>query len=111
MGKTYKEKLIEEIAMKHYYDGWTVKGMEKELKKIEELEKKCTLEEFHQHQATWLKEWNNKYRLLDVDFETYMIMNTSLNREDFKKMIKRIGKNQTFPKTAYIYKRIEITHK
>jgi len=33
-----------------------------------------TKEEFEQHRQTWLKEWNDQWRLLDIDFETYMIM-------------------------------------
>ena len=95
MGRTRKEKLKEELVHKDYYDGWTVKGMEEELAKIEELEKKCTLEEFHKHQATWLKEWNSKYRLLDIDFETYMLMNTSLTKEEFKILIKKAYPSQS----------------
>ena len=95
MGRTYKDKLKEEIAMKHYYDGWTARGLEDELRKIEELEKKCTIEEFHQHQATWLKEWNSKHRLLDIDFETYILMNTSLTKEEFKILIKKAYPPQT----------------
>ena len=33
-----------------------------------------TQQEFEQHRQTWLREWNDKWRLLDIDFETYMIM-------------------------------------
>ena len=33
-----------------------------------------TKEEFEQHRQTWLREWNDQWRLLDIDFETYMIM-------------------------------------
>jgi len=33
-----------------------------------------TQQEFEQHRQTWVKEWNDKWRLLDIDFETYMIM-------------------------------------
>ena len=61
----------------------------------EELEQKCTLEEFHKHQATWLKEWNSKYRLLDIDFETYMLMNTSITKEEFKILIKKAYPSQS----------------
>lgn len=32
------------------------------------------LDEFEQHRQTWLREWKDKWRLLDIDFETYMIM-------------------------------------
>jgi hypothetical protein len=33
-----------------------------------------TQQEFEQHRQTWIKEWNDKWRLLDIDFEMYMIM-------------------------------------
>ena len=33
-----------------------------------------TQQEFEQHRQTWLREWNDQWRLLDIDFETYMIM-------------------------------------
>ena len=33
-----------------------------------------TKEEFEQHRQTWIREWTDKWRLLDIDFETYMIM-------------------------------------
>lgn len=34
--RSYIEILKEELIMKNYYDGWTVKGMEEKLKEIEE---------------------------------------------------------------------------
>jgi|TARA_R110001592_G_scaffold90850_3_gene266650 hypothetical protein len=40
------------------------------------------LEEFIKHKATWLKEWHWKHRLMDVDFESYMLMR-GLSREEF----------------------------
>lgn len=33
-----------------------------------------TKEEFEQHRQTWIREWTDKWRLLDIDFETYMMM-------------------------------------
>jgi len=33
-----------------------------------------TQQEFEQHRQTWIKEWADKWRLLDIDFETYMVM-------------------------------------
>ena len=33
-----------------------------------------TQQEFEQHRQTWIKEWSDKWRLLDIDFETYMVM-------------------------------------
>ena len=38
--KSYKDILKIELVMKNYYDGWTIKGMRKKLKEIEEKEKK-----------------------------------------------------------------------
>jgi hypothetical protein len=29
---------------------------------------------FEQHRQTWIKEWTDKWRLLDIDFEAYMLM-------------------------------------
>lgn len=33
-----------------------------------------TQQEFEQHRQTWIREWTDKWRLLDIDFEVYMIM-------------------------------------
>ena len=33
-----------------------------------------TQQEFEQHRQTWIKEWTDKWRLLDIDFEMYMMM-------------------------------------
>ena len=33
-----------------------------------------TQQEFEQHRQTWIKEWNDKWRVLDIDFESYMLM-------------------------------------
>ena len=33
-----------------------------------------TQQEFEQHRQTWIKEWADKWRLLDIDFEAYMLM-------------------------------------
>ena len=37
--KSYKDILKIELVMENYYDGWTIKGMRKKLKEIEEKEK------------------------------------------------------------------------
>lgn len=51
-----------------------------------------TQSEFEQHRQTWAKEWADKWRLLDIDFEVYMIMMgitpdeyKSLNENDWQK--------------------------
>ncbi len=41
-----------------------------------------TKQEFEQNRKQWVKEWFVKYRLLDIDFETYMIMN-GLTKEQY----------------------------
>ena len=33
-----------------------------------------TQQEFEQHRQTWVREWTDKQRLLDIDFEMYMMM-------------------------------------
>jgi hypothetical protein len=38
------------------------------------MDKMMTQQEFEQHRQTWIREWNDKWRLLDIDFETYMVM-------------------------------------
>lgn len=44
-----------------------------------------TQQEFEQHRQTWIKEWNDKWRLLDIDFEIYMIMK-GMAPEEYKAM-------------------------
>lgn len=39
--------------------------------------------EFEQHRKQWQTNWHTHYRLLDIDFETYMVMN-GLTEEEFK---------------------------
>jgi hypothetical protein len=33
-----------------------------------------TLEEFKNKRQEWIKDWFNNYRLLDIDFDTFMLM-------------------------------------
>ena len=51
------------------------------------MKSKMIIEEFLECKTHWLKEWQDKYRLLDIDFEMYMLMN-GLSREEFDKLIK-----------------------
>ena len=44
-----------------------------------------TKEEFEQHRQTWAKEWNDKWRLLDIDFEVYMIMK-GITSDEYKRL-------------------------
>ena len=44
-----------------------------------------TQQEFEQHRQTWIKEWNDKWRLLDIDFEVYMLMK-GMAPEEYRSM-------------------------
>jgi hypothetical protein len=44
-----------------------------------------TQQEFEQHRKTWIKEWSDKWRLLDIDFEMYMLMK-GMAPEEYKSM-------------------------
>ena len=44
-----------------------------------------TQQEFEQHRQTWIKEWTDKWRLLDIDFEVYMLM-MGMAPEEYKAM-------------------------
>ena len=44
-----------------------------------------TKEEFEQHRQTWAKEWADKWRLLDIDFEVYMLMK-GVTPDEYKRL-------------------------
>lgn len=44
-----------------------------------------TQSEFEQHRQTWIKEWADKWRLLDIDFEAYMLMK-GMSPDEYKAM-------------------------
>jgi hypothetical protein len=44
-----------------------------------------TQQEFNQHRQTWIKEWTDKWRLLDIDFEAYMLMK-GMAPEEYRSM-------------------------
>jgi hypothetical protein len=46
---------------------------------------KLTKEEFEKFRETWKEEWYDHWRLLDIDFEMYMLMR-GLTEEQFKKL-------------------------
>ena len=53
-----------------------------------------TQQEFEQHRQTWIKEWSDKWRLLDIDFETYMVMK-GMAPEEYRTMNEASwGKNE-----------------
>jgi hypothetical protein len=44
-----------------------------------------TQQEFEQHRQTWIKEWTDKWRLLDIDFEAYMLMK-GMSPDEYRSM-------------------------
>ena len=46
---------------------------------------KITKQEFETFREMWKSEWYEHWRLLDIDFETYMLMK-GLTQEEFKKL-------------------------
>jgi hypothetical protein len=46
---------------------------------------KLTKQEFEKYRELWKAEWYNHWRLLDIDFEAYMLMR-GLTKEQFKKL-------------------------
>ena len=44
-----------------------------------------TQQEFEQYRQTWIKEWTDKWRLLDIDFEAYMLMK-GMAPEEYRSM-------------------------
>ena len=44
-----------------------------------------TKQEFETQRLTWKYEWYNHWRLLDIDFEAYMLMK-GLSKEEYKKL-------------------------
>lgn len=44
-----------------------------------------TYNEFNQHRQTWIREWADKWRLLDIDFEAYMLMK-GVTADEYKKL-------------------------
>ena len=53
-----------------------------------------TQQEFEQHRQTWIKEWSDKWRLLDIDFETYMVMKGMATDEYMRMNEASWGKNE-----------------
>jgi hypothetical protein len=46
---------------------------------------KLTKEEFEKYREVWKAEWYNHWRLLDIDFEMYMLMG-GMTKEEFDKL-------------------------
>ena len=46
-----------------------------------------TKQEFEYQRSVWKYEWYNRWRLLDIDFEAYMLMK-GMTKEEFNKLNK-----------------------
>lgn len=44
-----------------------------------------TQQEFELNRQKWIKEWADKWRLLDIDFEAYMLMQ-GMSPDEYKRM-------------------------
>jgi len=54
-----------------------------------------THEEFKQHREQWLREWADKWRHLDIDFEAYMVMK-GVTGDEYKRLNEGIdGEDKT----------------
>ena len=49
-----------------------------------------TLQQFIRHQNEWKKDFYSKYRFLDVDFETYILMNTDITKKQFRELMDKL---------------------
>ena len=49
-----------------------------------------TLQQFIRHQNEWKKDFYSKYRFLDVDFETYILMNTGITKKQFLELMDKL---------------------
>ena len=48
---------------------------------------KMTLQQFIRHQNEWKKDFYSKHRFLDIDFETYILMNTDITKKQFRELM------------------------
>ena len=53
---------------------------------------KLTKEEFEKFRETWKEEWYDHWRLLDIDFECYMLMR-GLTEQEFKNLNSELWQN------------------
>jgi hypothetical protein len=49
-------------------------------------------EEFEKYRETWKSEWYDHWRLLDIDFEAYMLMK-GLTKQEFKNLNSELWQN------------------
>jgi len=46
-----------------------------------------TLQQFIRHQNEWKKDFYSKHRFLDIDFESYILMNTDITKKQFRELM------------------------
>jgi len=51
-----------------------------------------TKQEFEHQRSVWKYEWYNHWRLLDIDFEAYMLMK-GLSKEEYNKLNSELWQN------------------
>ena len=49
-----------------------------------------TLQQFIRHQNEWKKDFYSKHRFLDIDFETYILMNTGITKKQFRELMDKL---------------------
>jgi len=62
-----------------------------------------TKTEFEEHRLEWLKEWHSNHRLLDIDFETYMVMK-GISPDEYKRLNEMIDGDPSGDDCSISYK-------
>jgi len=62
-----------------------------------------TKAEFEEHRLEWLKEWHSNHRLLDIDFETYMVMK-GISPDEYKRLNEMIDGDPSGDDCSISYK-------
>ena len=62
-----------------------------------------TKEEFEEHRLEWLKDWHSNHRLMDIDFETYMVMK-GISPDEYKRLNEMIDGDPSGDDCSISYK-------
>ena len=46
-----------------------------------------TLQSFIRHHDEWKKDFYSKHRFLDIDFESYILMNSDITKKQFRELM------------------------
>ena len=64
--------------------------------------------EFEKYRKTWMSEWYDHWRLLDIDFEAYMLMK-GLTKQEFKNLNNELWqKHIDYTEKQFFYNLIDI---